>query len=201
MFKRGLLFFNICLTFFTYSTHAVDAACGVVLRPQYFFAISSTNPTITTPLGPIDPPQSYYQFKVSQTGNGASLSSEIDLIAVFNNVPYNPRTLEFTYEPISDSSFSGYTKIDVFKLTDLPRDSSGKPVPTWNNLKGKTGALVGSFTLSVDNQARQRIRIGSVGTSDYFRVSINNGGFKTGDVSYPQDYALYQTGLKIRSGC
>ena len=73
-------------------------------------------------------------------------------------------------------------------------------MPTWNNLKGKTGALVGSFTLSLDNQVRQRIRIGD-GESDYFRISINNVGYKTGDVSYPQDYAYYQTGLKIRSGC
>lgn len=201
MFQHALPFLSIALAFLTHSTHAVDAACGVLMRPQYFFGISSTNPTTTTTLGPVVPPENYFQFKVSQTGNGASLSSENDLVAVFNNVPYSPRTLEFTYEPISDNYFSGYTKIDVFKLTELPRDGSGKPVPTWNNLKGKTGALVGSFTLSLDNQVRQRIRIGDSGSGDYFRISINDVGYRTGDVSYPQDYAFYQTGLKIRSGC
>ena len=201
MFKNALLSLTLALSLLTPSTLAVDAACGVVIRPQYFYGISSTTPTTNTPLGPLgSPPDTYYNFKVSQTGTGTTLTAQSDLIAVFNNIPYTPRTLEFTFEPISDQSFTGYTKVDVFKLNELPRDGSGKPVPTWDNLKGKTGALVGSFTLTVGS-ARQRIRIGDVGTSDYFRVSINDAGFKSGEVGYPQDYAFYTTGLKVRSGC
>ena len=189
---------------------ATVSDCDILYKPRYFFGVSSSSPSTTTQLGPNLPGRSPtdYNFKFSQVGNGKTLSSESDLIAYFDS-NFPPSTskpyVEFLYEPLSDQSFSGNTKIDIFIVNDnLPRDGNGKPVPTWDNLKGKTGALVGSFTIPLQNQRRQNFRIGSVDTPFYgvnLRVSISNTGFKSGSVEYPQDYSHYLTGLKLRFAC
>ena len=198
------------LSFFTASTvHAIDCTtCGLLIRPSAFTGISSTSPRTTYPLGPVRP-DNFFTFRLSQTGkgDGKTLTSETDLLATYTNIPCaTTQTVEFFFEPISDYSYSGYTKVEVYNVNgNLPRDTSGAISATWENMKGKTGTKVGSFQMpdSEATQVRTNFRIGPAACKSELnlRLTISNTGYKSGSVDYSQDYAGYVTGLKVRVGC
>ena len=177
--------------------------CGTIVHPSRFWGISSQSPSATQDYGP-HPPDNFLDFRVSQTGNGKSLQSEDDLIAKFT-VPCppsgkSPYRVEFLFEPISDYSYNGNTNVDVFTVTgSLPAE------PTWNNMRTKTGAKVGSFAMPQgQDQVHKVFSIGQVTckTELGFRVSVANTGCKSGSVSYAQQYYPYpESGLRIRYGC
>ena len=181
-------------------------ACTTI-RPANFYGISTQTKDTTQNLGPF-PPDNYFDFRLSQTGNGQSLQSENDLVSTFTNVPCpagRKYSVEFLFEPISDYGYNGITNIDVYAIKgSLPRDGTGKGIPTWNNLKTKTGSLIGSFAMPQGQDQVHRVyKIGQIACSKEvnLRLSITNTGYQTGGLSYAQQYAGQDSGLRLRNGC
>lgn len=187
--------------------------CSKLILPTNFYGISTTALDTTFDYGPSktasDP---FFDFKVSQTSNGAQgLSQESDVIATYTNVPctagqnYN---LEFFFEPISDYSYGGDTRVDIWRVDgNIPRDSTGKGTPTWNKMKNFALIKVGGFKMP-GSEAEQVSKVFQVGSfvckkEVSFRVSIaNESPPKDGSVEYVQEYAgATDTGLRIRYSC
>lgn len=189
-------------------------ACSKLILPTNFYGISTTALDTTFDYGPHKPPlDPFFDFKVSQTSNGAQgLSEESDVIATYTNLPctssqtYN---LEFYFDPISDYSYGGNTRVDIWRVNgNIPRDSTGKGTPTWNKMKSYALSFVGGFKMpaSEAEQVRKVFQVGGFACTKEvsFRVSISNNPTppQTGSVSYVQEYAgATDTGLRIRYSC
>ena len=182
--------------------------CSKLILPKKFYGISTTALDSSFDYGPHQPPSDpFFDFKFSQTSNGAQgLSEENDLIATYTGLPckasqsYN---LEFSFEPISDYSYNGDTRVDVWRV-----DGTIQGSPTWNKLKNFGLIYVGGFKMpgSASEQVRKVFQIGSFACKSEinFRVSITNNPTppKTGSTWYVQEYAgAIDTGLRIRYSC
>ena len=188
--------------------------CSKLILPTNFYGISTRALDTTFDYGPFKPPQDpFFEFRVSQTSDGAQgLSEESDVIATYTNLPCKPSqlySLEFFFDPISDYSYGDNTRVDIWRVDgNIPRDSSGKGTPTWNKLKNYALIRVGGFK-APGSEAEQVRKVFQIGGFDCkkevsFRVSITNSPAppKSGSVSYPQEYAgAKDTGLRIRYSC
>ncbi|KAL9128579.1 MAG: hypothetical protein Q9217_002778 [Psora testacea] len=183
--------------------------CGTVISPSNFWQIHEQEPyrDEVNILGPF-PPNNELSFHVSQDANGAN---EKDLIASFKNVPCppagrGPYAVEFLYVLDDRYYYSGNVKIDMFAINGpLPTETTGgttEQVPTWNNMAGLTGSLVGTFSLPVAPDAihSKLVNINSFTCQPEmnFRFSINNDSPAAGEVGY---FQANQAGLRIRYGC
>ena len=189
-------------------------ACSKLILPTNFYGISTTALDTTFDYGPQKPPQDpFFEFRVSQTSNGAQgLSQESDVIATYTGLPCKASQsykLEFFFEPISDYGYGDDTRVDIWRVDgDIPRDRNGKGTPTWNKLKQYALIYVGGFKMpaSEAEQVRKVFPVGSFACKKEvsFRVSITNNPTppKTGSVSYLQQYPRgADTGLRVRYSC
>ncbi|KAL9126729.1 MAG: hypothetical protein Q9217_004256 [Psora testacea] len=188
--------------------------CSKLILPTNFYGISSTALDTTSDYGPYKPPSDpYFNFRVSQTSDGAQgLSEESDVIATYTGLACKSSqsyTLEFFFDPISDYGYSGNTRVDIWRVNgNIPRDINGKGTPTWNKMKNYALIYVGGFKMpaSEAEQVKKVFQVGGFACKSEvsFRVSIANDSVppKSGSVSYPQEYAgATETGLRIRYSC